>query len=417
MVCKILNAGKTVLVFSALPGLIFLFPFQVCALEPGQVLVLANKNMKESKSLARYYMSRRQIPEKNLVLLNVTDRETISYDAYQNHVVQPVQQFLSNNGENDIKSIVTFYGLPLRISSPKPARKERRLLEKLENHIEILENQLRQSRGKREEKIKEKLEENKRKIRKLRFSNDRGASLDSELSLVKCEGYDLKKWVQNPFFTGFTDQRPDVEKSEVVMTSRLDGPGPATVLRIIDDSISAEKKGLHGSACFDARWEEPEKREPSGYTLYDHSIHKAARHLEKQNRMPVVFNDEQALFQEGDCPNAALYCGWYSLAEYVDAFTWQPGSVGYHIASAECRTLKSPGSNVWCKRMLEDGISATIGPVGEPYVQAFPLPDVFFRYLAEGNLTLAECYILSVPYLSWKMVLIGDPLYRVKLPD
>ena len=62
--------------------------------------------------------------------------------------------------------------------------------------------------------------------------------------------------------------------------------------------------------------------------------------------------------------------------------------------------------------MIEKGIAATAGPVSEPYVQAFPVPEIFFGFLSEGNLTLAECYIISVPYLSWKMVLIGDPLYR-----
>jgi uncharacterized protein (TIGR03790 family) len=62
--------------------------------------------------------------------------------------------------------------------------------------------------------------------------------------------------------------------------------------------------------------------------------------------------------------------------------------------------------------MLEKGIAATIGPVGEPYVSGFPLPQIFFGYLVDGYLTLAECYLISLPYLSWKMVLIGDPLYR-----
>jgi uncharacterized protein (TIGR03790 family) len=62
--------------------------------------------------------------------------------------------------------------------------------------------------------------------------------------------------------------------------------------------------------------------------------------------------------------------------------------------------------------MIEEGVAATIGPVEEPYVQAFPLPTLFFPYLVEGKLTLAECYLLSLPHLSWKMVLIGDPLYR-----
>ncbi len=60
--------------------------------------------------------------------------------------------------------------------------------------------------------------------------------------------------------------------------------------------------------------------------------------------------------------------------------------------------------------MLDQGIVATIGPVGEPYVQAFSVPENFFNYLTEIYLTLAESYIISLPYLSWKMVLVGVPL-------
>ena len=127
--------------------------------------------------------------------------------------------------------------------------------------------------------------------------------------------------------------------------------------------------------------------------------------------MPVEVEGSQKLFQPGDCPQAALYCGWYKLGRYVDAFEWQKGAVGYHIASSECVTLRG-SSQVWCKRMLEDGVAATLGPVGEPYVQAFPLPDLFFRVLSDGFWSLAETYMLTLPYLSWKMVLIGDPLYR-----
>jgi uncharacterized protein (TIGR03790 family) len=62
--------------------------------------------------------------------------------------------------------------------------------------------------------------------------------------------------------------------------------------------------------------------------------------------------------------------------------------------------------------MLEKGVAATLGPVNEPYIQAFPLPEVFFTILLEGSHSLVETYYLSLPYLSWKMVLIGDPLYR-----
>ena len=128
--------------------------------------------------------------------------------------------------------------------------------------------------------------------------------------------------------------------------------------------------------------------------------------------MHAILEESSELFAPGQCKNAALYCGWYRLANYVDAFEWKPGAVGFHIASSECGTLRNADSQVWCKRMLEEGVAVTIGPVDEPYVQSFPLPAVFFKYLIDGNLSLAECYILSIPYLSWKQVIVGDPLYR-----
>ena len=128
-------------------------------------------------------------------------------------------------------------------------------------------------------------------------------------------------------------------------------------------------------------------------------------------RAAVKVDSAEGLFQPGDCPDTALYCGWYSLGRYVGAFTWKPGSVGYHIASAECQTLKEPGSQVWCKRMLEEGVAATLGPVTEPYLSSFPLPDHFFPILMTGELPLLEVYFRTVPHVSWMQILIGDPFY------
>lgn len=61
--------------------------------------------------------------------------------------------------------------------------------------------------------------------------------------------------------------------------------------------------------------------------------------------------------------------------------------------------------------MLRDGITATMGPVGEPYVTAFPPPDEFFTLLMTGRYTLVECFYMTKKYNSWRMVLVGDPLY------
>jgi uncharacterized protein (TIGR03790 family) len=237
------------------------------------------------------------------------------------------------------------------------------------------------------------------------------ASVDSELSLLRIEDPPVHDWLENPYFIEFQKRKVRYEKGQVLMVSRLDGPDPATVKRVITDSLAAEKKGLKGTAYFDARWPKPEDDKTlSGYALYDNAIHMAAKVSETV--LPVVLNEEDNLFQEGDAPNAALYCGWYSLARYQDAFEWQQGAVAYHIASAECRTLKKKGSQVWCKRLLEDGVAATIGPVGEPYVQGFPFPQIFFGLLLDGDFSLVEAYYLSLPFISWKMVLIGDPLYQ-----
>ena len=82
------------------------------------------------------------------------------------------------------------------------------------------------------------------------------------------------------------------------------------------------------------------------------------------------------------------------------------------MASAEATTLHNKDSQVWCKRMLEDGVCATIGPVFEPYLIAFPRPNEFFSFLMQGELSLVECYYRTKPFNSWMMTLIGDPLYR-----
>ena len=206
-----------------------------------------------------------------------------------------------------------------------------------------------------------------------------------------------------------------IPKDKVLLVSRLDGPEVSTVYRIIDGALSAEKNGLKGKAYIDARWPMPEGETGSGYQFYDASLHKAAQYIEK--RMEVVIDDKESLFKESCCKQAALYCGWYSLSHYIDSFEWQPGSIGYHMASNECSTLKNTESSVWCLKMLQNGISAVIGPVYEPYIQGFPVPELFFAHLVEGYMSLGEAYLVSMPYFSWQMILVGDPLYQPFNPD
>jgi uncharacterized protein (TIGR03790 family) len=198
------------------------------------------------------------------------------------------------------------------------------------------------------------------------------------------------------------------------MVSRLAAPTMAQTLKLIDAAIEVEKTGLTGTVYLDARGmsSNPQGDPRGSYAQYDQSLRDLAARLKAHTSLKVVLDDKAELFPPGSCPDAALYCGWYSLGKYIDAFTWHPGAVGYHLASMEAQTLTTPGNPVWCNAMLERGVCATLGPVYEPYLVAFPLPDDFFSLLLTGRYTLAETYYRTNPYNSWVMVLVGDPLYN-----
>ena len=382
------------------------------ALTPDEIVVVANTRATDSVNLAKYYMQKRSIPRENLIKVKTTWNEICNREEYDKNIAAPVRQAITKLRTTKlIRGIVLIYGVPLKIRSPILDFEEEDKVEKLRLQLQQHQQELKTSEKEDQSELKDLIESLKVQTQQILQTNLR-ASVDSELALVLTQDYPLENWLPNPFFLGFRNKELLLKRNDVLIVSRLDGPTAETVRRVIDDTIATELIGLQGTAYFDARWQKPQSSEKlSGYALYDAAIHNAAANLKQRGQPPVVIDDRPELFEESSCPDAALYSGWYSLANYVDAFDWKPGSVGFHIASSECATLKNNGSQVWCKRMLEEGVAATICPVYEPYVQAFPPPDLFFTKLTEGYLTLGEVYLISVPFFSWQMVLIGDPLY------
>jgi uncharacterized protein (TIGR03790 family) len=404
--------------------IVLMLPSASWALTSEQVVVVANSMAGHSVDLAKYYMKRRNIPPNNLIQLRGPVEEICSRDDYEKKIALPIKSFLEKNDPKSDKfhCLVTMYGIPLKVLPPKLSSEEQKQLLELRRKRDLIRAQILKAEERKDSQEIKTLREEEAEIKKQINQVGKvlqGAAVDSELALVREDNYPLDGWLPNKYFLGFRGKEIKNMPQKAILTGRLDGPSEEIVRRIIDDSLQAEKEGLHGKAYFDARWRDPGDkpaspagREVSGYAFYDRAIHKTARLVEKSKRMEVVIDSQQKLFQPGECPDAALYCGWYSLAHYVDAFTWVRGAVGFHIASQECQTLRNKGSQVWCKMMLEKGVAATIGPVAEPYVQAFPIPDAFFGLLLNGQPSLAECYALANPFWSWQMVLVGDPLYR-----
>lgn len=379
------------------------------AIEPEELLVVANKRMEGSVDLARLYIKRRAIPRHNLLILSLSRAETISRGTFVDSIRLPVRRKIAglrSNRDQRIEAILLMYGVPLKIRPPQPSDEDR---EKADN-LRRRKSALAQKTEADEAVLKQQRRELDGQLNALLKTNQH-AAVDSELSLVRADEYDLEGWITNPYFPGFQNMEKKLGRDQVMLVSRLDGPDVATVKRMINDTLETEKRGLAGTAYIDARWPEPENNRPtSAYRIYDASLHSAARHIEK--RMKVVVEKTRELFAKDCCEGAALYCGWYSLGQYKDTFQWRKGAIGYHMASSECSTLKNKESNVWCLKILENGAAATIGPVYEPYIQGFPIPEIFFAALLEGYLSLGEAYLLSLPYVSWQMVLVGDPLYQ-----
>ena len=240
------------------------------------------------------------------------------------------------------------------------------------------------------------------------------ASVDSELSLLwwDTNSYRLAGRLPNPLH--YQAAAPGIAQGSsipILMVSRLDAPTPRLARELVDQALEAEQRGLTGTVYVDARGMTPDGQ--LGYGAYDQSLRDLASLARHHSPYPVVLEDTERRFSNpGEAPDVAVYVGWYRLRAYEDAFTFMPGALGYHIASGEAVSLHNPNETGWCKNALERGITATLGSTGEPYVDAFPLPSEFVGLLLTGRYSLVEAYFLTTRYVSWRMVLIGDPLYN-----
>lgn len=234
------------------------------------------------------------------------------------------------------------------------------------------------------------------------------ASVDSELSLLWWDRalYAVAWRRNNPFFH---EAIPSEEDIPILMVSRLDAPTADLAMGLVDKALQAERTGLEGTVYFDARGLES-KSPTNTYSLYDQSLREAAALVKDNSPYRVILDDAEPTMTA--IPNVALYVGWYRLRAYDDVFSFNPGAIGYHMASAEAVTVHDPNERGWCKKALERGITATLGSVGEPYLDAFPEPARFTALLLTGKYPLVEVYYMTTRYVSWRMVLFGDPLYN-----
>lgn len=236
------------------------------------------------------------------------------------------------------------------------------------------------------------------------------SALDSELALLWLDGYSRAGWQPNPLGYPFIG---NPSGPNVLMVMRLDAPSVQIVRNLIADSITIEREGLKGRFVIDSRGIPAKKPNApdDAFGVFDQRLRELATLVKTRTRMELILDDAPDVLPANSVTDVALYCGWYSVAKYVQAMKFSRGAVAFHVASYELTSLRDPANPGWCRALLNDGVTATLGAVAEPILHAFPVPDDFFPLLLTGRLTLAEVYWRSCPMTSWKLSMIGDPLY------
>ena len=304
------------------------------------VVVVYNRRMPESKSLAEYYSRRRQVPVDQLFGFDLPETETISRRAFREQLQQPLLKLLEERklfgfvtdvepatrdkpgrvirtlAASKIRYAVLCYGVPVRIPP---------------------DNSL--------------IEEGSSRLKAELRRNE--AAVDSELAVLPLD--DKKLPIYGPlrnFFYGVTNAEVLHPTAGLLMVTRLDGPTVEIARGLIDKAIQAETDGLWGRAYFDVRG-----LTEGNYKLGDDWI----RDAEKAARL-FGFDTEldtrpETFPSSFPMSHLALYAGWYDVhvsgpfargsVEFV------PGAFAYHLHSFSAATIRTADQH-WVGPLLAE---------------------------------------------------------------
>jgi uncharacterized protein (TIGR03790 family) len=200
---------------------------------------------------------------------------------------------------------------------------------------------------------------------------------------------------------------------------RLDGPTPQMAMSLVDNAMAAEAAGgpisqtpgSNPSACLDMEVN-PTLYPDSGYRSADWDLYRAAQFLAQTNAFNVITDENPVTFgtpPAPNCPKTALYAGWYNYDTYNDAFSWDVGSIGWDLDSQMLYGIRS--GPYWGAVALQKGITATSGPILEPYLEGIPRPSGVMLDLLSGA-NIADAFLRNTQWLKWRIDNIGDPLYQ-----
>jgi len=356
--------------------LLFLLGAGLHAQTGENVLLVVNKNSAVSREIAEYYRPRRSVPVRNVCTIATTGEEEIPWKVYEEQIERPIGDCLKQGGlAEKILYIVTTSGVPLKVD------------------------------GGGSRQVTER------------------ASVDSELTLLysKLKGtrYGRPGGVSNPFYMQ-RDAPFRHSAFPIYLVTRLAGYDLSDVKAMIDRSLAARNRGKFVIDLQSA------KDDPGNNWL------RTAAMLLPASRV-ALDETTRALYNQTDVIG---YASWGSnddhRTERLPHFHWLPGAIAAEYVSTSARTFQRPPekwvpSGNWGDKsgffagspqglvadLIHEGATGASGNAYEPFLNACARPDYLLPAYNQGR-NLAESYYLSLIYLSWQSVIVGDPLCVLK---
>jgi uncharacterized protein (TIGR03790 family) len=349
------------------------------------VAVLYNSDMLESKELAEYYASQREIPVENLIGLPLSKQGKITRKEYQDSLEAPLRKYFTDKGwwnlqfssdgvklatNNKIKLLVSMYGVPFGVENDK--------------NIKLPDGQ-----------------------KPSAFTKLNCAAVDSELAALSIHDFPIYQPLPNKYFKE-KSSFSEANHPYYMLVGRIDANSLATCKRMINDAIEIEKTGLWGMAYLDLA------KKGKGYKMGDDWI----TEIEKRNwelGIPTTIDKNKDTYLTNyPMRDPAMYFGWYIggvNGPFIHPdFKFKKGAIAVHLHSFSASNIRNPKKS-WVGPLIHKGAAATVGNVYEPYLGASHHFNILHDRLTQGY-TLIESAYMSIPLLSWQNLVIGDPLYQ-----
>jgi uncharacterized protein (TIGR03790 family) len=343
------------------------------------VLLLVNENSPASLDIGNYYAQKRSIPPSNIVRLKAATTDTTERLEYLRTIEAPLAAFLASRRLQDqILYIVLTKGFPLRIAGT----------------------------GDRDGTL---------------------ASVDSELTLLyrKMVGETVPQLgrVDNPYFLGgrpMAEAKPFVRTGwDIYLVTRLDGFTVSDVHGLIDRALAPSREGivvLDDKATYldrgGDRWlSEATERLRRG-SHEDRVLHETTRTVAATTQPVLGYYS----WGSNDPANQQRHFGMNFVAGAIGGMFVSTDGRTFNEPPADWRPSEPTGGRLFngsfqslAGDLIRDGITGVAAHVAEPLLDATIRPQILFpAYFAAMN--LAESFYLAMPFLSWRTVIVGDPL-------